>query len=363
MLVAFLDRLEIECTSSVSTFQSRFSCITPPVQQPEFCPSPPTFFSWSDSLDIAALYTLWLLIPIPSVDQLLLLSQTQQAAASSDCCSIRLFCPPGFDTDLLLPTWMMRCWARLHSLLAHSKSWSEGKDWLQRLAAQSRFRAPADRCAATIGLLPLHAPLPLFPHLSTSRLPAFLGRSWLSDEEINAGTKFINTHPSCPPGARVLDSHFMESLALYRQRSATRSPSHPRQVDTMIAKGHLTHLYVIVHEEVHWTFMRVDIPARLFEYSDSMYPSHLHAPPECVELLNWWLSSVLSTTIALNPAPLRFLADRQTDTHSCGIAVLTNVAHIALGAGFCSWTQHSAELLRMEWFLRLSDGILLQVCV
>ncbi|KAG8725022.1 hypothetical protein FRC09_009922 [Ceratobasidium sp. 395] len=361
MLAAFLDRIAAECESSVSAFQTRFWCLSPPTHDPTFSPDLPTFFTSFDSSSFNSLYTLWLLTPIPSIAQLATLRQSREAAISAGNLSVRLHQPPGFPGDALVPIWMLECWNRLHTLLTYSKAWTNAKDWLQQMARQGRYRTVAEQCLARVGSLPLHSPVPNSPHLSTSRLPTLLGHAWLSDEEMNAGGHSINTDPSCPLGTRVLDTHFIGSLALHRQRSPIWSPSRPRLLDIMVADGRIKDLYIVIHKDSHWRCMRINIAARQYQYTDSMSPSTLRAPSECVDLLNWWLSAVLSTPIGLTPAPHLFTANQQVDSHSCGIAVLTNMAHMVLGDQFGPWTQESASLFRMRWFLRLTDESLLQV--
>ncbi|KAG8703941.1 hypothetical protein FRC09_003864 [Ceratobasidium sp. 395] len=164
-----------------------------------------------------------------------------------------------------------------------------------------------------------------------SELTPFLGRTWLSDIQMNAGADFINLHHTCPSDTRVLNTHFVGSLALHRLRSPTWCPSRPRTIDAMVASGQLTTVYVPVHEGSHWTLLRVNIEAETYKYADTMAPRAVLAPGACIEPLSWWLSSVLGRPVALQPVARRFAVDCQRDSHSCGVAVLTNIAHLVLG--------------------------------
>ncbi|QRV77889.1 Ulp1 protease family, carboxy-terminal catalytic domain protein [Ceratobasidium sp. AG-Ba] len=360
LAMAFLARIKVECTCSVSSFQTRFWCLTPPARSPALCASAPELFTSLNSVSFDSLYNLWLLIPIPSSEQLTLLRESRENTALPGCHSILVHRPPGFDHDLLLPIWMINCWTRLRTLLAYSKSWLIGKDWLHHPAQQDRLKTTAEQCLTYLSSIPLHTSIPAFLGLVTSRLPNFLGQNWLSDEEMNAGAHGINNHPDMPNSARMLNTHFIGNLALHRQRSAVWNPSHPRPVDTMIADGRLDNLYMIVHQHNHWTFMRINVPAGQYQYTDSMDLHNLYAPAECVNLLNWWMSSVLSRPISLTPLPRSFNADLQLDSHSCGFAVLQNIAHMALGSKFRPWLQSSASLIRMKLFLWVASGYMHQ---
>ncbi|KAG9122905.1 hypothetical protein FRC07_000524, partial [Ceratobasidium sp. 392] len=130
----------------------------------------------------------------------------------------------------------------------------------------------------------------------------------------------------------------------------------------MVADGRIDDLCVVIHKDSHWRYMRINVATRQYQYVDSMSPSTFRAPVECVDLLSWWLSAVLSTPINLTPVPSRsFTANQQVDSHSCGVAVLANMAHMVLGGCFNPWTQESASLFRMRWFLRIADESLLHV--
>lgn len=360
LLTAFLDRLGTECASSVSDFSTKFSSLTPLVHTPILSTTMPTVFTALNGHDFDSSYALWMLLPFPSTLQLSLLRQLHDAAVESGCNSIQIHRLPGFDHDIFLPLWIVNCWARLHTLLAHSEAWSKSKEWLQLLSRRRNIHAPVNRCLSRLNSLPLHAPIPSLPGFSTSNLPTFLGNSWLSDDQMNAGAEFINSHPDCATGTRVLNTHFLGSLALHHQRSAIWNPSRPRLLDLMIVDGRITVVLIPVYEGRHWTLLRVNISHQTYEYTDTMSLGTLHAPASCIESLNWWLSSILPSPATLSPVLRRFSADHQADSHSCGVAVLTNAAHLALGDQFHSWTQQLAPLFRMDWFLQLA-GEMLQV--
>ncbi|KAG9125184.1 hypothetical protein FRC07_008640 [Ceratobasidium sp. 392] len=331
-LVAFLDRLDGECASSVSDFSARFWQLSPPAVAPSFSSESPTLFTTPDLRDFDASYNLWTLLPVPSLTQLASLRESREAAwLGFDVTSIRVPPSPGIDTDLFLPIWMLDCWVRFHTLLTYAQPWSQSKEWLQSLVRDETFVTRAQECLVRLAHTPLHAPISNIPGLFTSELTPFLGRTWLSDIQMNAGADFINLHHACPSDTRVLNTHFVGSLALHRLRSLTWSPSRPRTIDAMVSSGQLTTVYVPVHEGSHWTLLRVNIEVGTYEYADTMAPRAVLAPNSCIEALSWWLSSVLGRSMTLQPVARRFAVDHQRDSHSCGVAVLTNIAHLVLG--------------------------------
>ncbi|KAG9123678.1 hypothetical protein FRC07_014300 [Ceratobasidium sp. 392] len=351
-LNALLDRLNSECGTPVSGSLARFSSFVSPATPPAFSIDMPTLFTRLDMCDFDSSYKLLVLLPVPSLPQLSTLRCSQQTA-TTPYLSIQLPRPLGIQRNLRLPPWIIGYWAQLHMLQAYAQSWSHSQEWLQNVRRQGKFHTTASRCLSQLVDLPLHSPLHLVPNFFTSDLPTFLGSDWLSDTQMNAGGHFINSHPALPSTSRVLDTQFLVSLTLHQQRSLTWSPSRPRLLDTMVADGKIKDLYIAVHEEVHWTYLRVNVPSLTYQYTNTQSLATLQAPSSTVDSLNWWLSSVLGKLVLLKPIFRDFSADRQMDSHSCGVAVLTTMAHQALGGEFHAWAQKSTSLSRMQWFLYL----------
>ncbi|QRV96941.1 DDE superfamily endonuclease [Ceratobasidium sp. AG-Ba] len=358
ILAAFLDRLNTECNTSVSDFLTRFSDLVPSVEAPSYSAAPPTLFTRADQHDFGLSYELWLLLPVPSPAQLSALRQLQDECGTATHNSIQLPRLPGVECDVLLPLWMANGWARLHTIQSYGDDWARSKEWLHSIVRQGTFADSARECLSQLDQIPLNVALPSILDFSTSKLTKFLGRDWMSDDHLNAGADRIHSHPGCPSTARIVNTHFIGSLALHQERSASWSPSRPRLLDIMVADGRLTHLYFALHETAHWTHLRLNLSSLTYEYTDTLSLDVIHAPASVVELLNWWLSAVFDKLVVLKPVLRSFSADRQMDSHSCGVAVLTTMAHQILGPQFPTWTQRTVPLCRIRWFLDLAECIL-----
>ena len=66
-------------------------------------------------------------------------------------------------------------------------------------------------------------------------------------------------------------------------------------------------------------------------YVDSMDPENFFPPIEVVEVLDWWLDSMFGQQGGLVENFRDFPAGQQTGSHSCGVAVITTMAHVSMG--------------------------------
>ncbi|KAG8679375.1 hypothetical protein FRC11_003810, partial [Ceratobasidium sp. 423] len=107
-----------------------------------------------------------------------------------------------------------------------------------------------------------------------------------------------------------------------------------------------------IHLPGHWTLLAVNLLNKTYSYTDTLDLAKEKAPPEILANIEWWLSSVLDLPHSLRSVPRHFETDKQLDSISCGIAVMTTMSHIALSTP--SWRQSQAAALRMEWFMKLT---------
>jgi Ulp1 family protease len=187
--------------------------------------------------------------------------------------------------------------------------------------------------------IPLDAPAPGLDPFRISSLPGLIQDSWLTDEHINAGCDFINNHPTRASSVRALHSFFLGSLHLQFQRRLAHPLCHALLLDSLISNGSVSELLIPVHLPSHWALLYVDIATRLYTFIDSLSPSKNSMSGSSINLLDQWLSEVLNRDIALVPCIRPFELGTQSDSHSCGVAVLSSMAHYVLGAGFPSWTR------------------------
>lgn len=191
--------------------------------------------------------------------------------------------------------------------------------------------------------------------LSTSDIPTLLSDAWLTDKHMNAAGDWINTTLGFPSHVRVIHTHFLPELARSRSRSPSWLPLRARELDSLIRSAHVTCLLFPIFLLRHWTFLVVYIQDQSCIYVDSLDPYGLFAPSGALELIDWWLGSVLGVPFELSEdEAIPFEVGTQTDSHECGVAVLGTMAHVALAEA--PWTQERSEEHRMQWCLRLTGA-------
>lgn len=290
----------------------------------------------------------------PTTASLATLRTASTSAAASKFQSIRLATPTLLGH---FPLWMEVCLNRMATVAARHARWVASKAWLETKVVQDPSAAAlADTCRARLHLVDWDASIPGLSQamLSTADLTTLLSNDWLTDEHINAAGELINKTLGEGSHIRVVNTHFLGSLDHNRQTYATWSPRTSRRLDNLIASKHVNTLLIPLHGDNHWTLLLVNIDNHSCVYVDSLNPSNITAPDHVLDLLDWWLESLLPGFGALSEEERDFEAGDQMDGHSCGIAVITTMAHIALQRQ--AWTQEASHKFRMEWFLLLSGA-------
>ncbi|KAG9075129.1 hypothetical protein FS749_013241 [Ceratobasidium sp. UAMH 11750] len=314
--------------------------------------------------DINQLYELWLSTPCPPSPRLTEVEQQLRSIPKSEHDGYLLHTLHS-SRSFHLPLTFLACWHSLSTLKRYCTLWSNALSWLTVSATLGdRSSNLSLECMQRITTVPLHHKHPGIPEVFSSDLPLLLSSRWLTDVQINAAGDYINSHPSRTPHLRVLHSHFIGTLALHFNPSEPWAPRRARPVDSLIAQGVITELLVPVHHaEGHWSFLWVNITSETYTHNDTLHLSSTQAPYSCMRLMNWWISSVLNRPVYLTNARRTFTLGSQSDGHSCGVAVITSMAHIALNNHFTAWTQDSTTCDRMDWFLHLSEDIRLSPIV
>jgi hypothetical protein len=350
-----LSKLSSEASSSVESALSVFdqTPITPNTLFIHPSTVLPTLFTTSNDFDCS--YAAWISLPIPTVLQVsTLLNELSQVSKSL---------PPALSLDVsynsqhfYLPIWIIDHWARLRTLVSHCRSWARSQIWLLELAQSTgECQSLAIDCLEQLSTIPLDSTIPSLAPFRTSYITDLLGETWLSDDHINAGGELINHHTARASHIRVLNSFFVPTLRLNLERRSTWSPRQPILLDSIIADGSVTELLIPLHRPSHWALLYVDILGRHYSYCDTLCPDEVSLPWSVISLLNRWLSVILGDTISLTPTSHPFPFGAQSDSHSCGVAVLTSMAHYALGKQTLPWSQSLAREHRMDWALQLSE--------
>lgn len=235
--------------------------------------------------------------------------------------------------------------------------WASASAWLNNIrvaGADTRACELAKECWMRIRLIPHDCIIPGFSNaiaLSTRCLAAVLGRAWLDDDIVNAGGEWIMTQLGDHSSVQIVNCLLPGHLTNMRLRCSVYAPSKPRRLDTRIRSGELHTLFIPLHVHGnHWTLCTINISQRTFMYVDSR-DANACMPARDRSVLSWWLESLLPGD-SFEVIPANFCAPSQTDSNSCGVVVISIMAHILLGLE--EWSQTSADVFRMEWFLRLS---------
>ncbi|KAG9118714.1 hypothetical protein FRC07_006642 [Ceratobasidium sp. 392] len=309
--------------------------------------------------EVDRIFESWIALPCPSFTQITDLEKQLRFIPSIEHASYSVQVSHPTRT-LCLPVFFLNCYPTLSTLKRYCMAWSNAIAWLNSLSGlDGRFSHLSLECMQRMTLVPLHQKHPAIPDFFSSDLSLLLSSAWLTDAQINAAGDYINSHLGRTPHLRVLHSHFLGSLALYFNPSRPWSPRRPRLIDRLLADGQITQLLIPVYQHRHWSFIFGDLTLNTYVHTDTLHLESTRAPDSCIQLLNWWLSSVLNRPVVLTNVPRMFDVTPQTDGHSCGVAVMTSMAHIALSSRFTSWSQESTTGERMDWFLRLSEGLIL----
>ncbi|KAL5638051.1 hypothetical protein ACGC1H_002346 [Rhizoctonia solani] len=365
-----LDKLAVEASMPVGSAICRFAQapkLLPHNSSVSFSQTPPTIFTTLQTLEIS--YSQWLALPIPPTGQLLALCERIQKLKSRYHrtseplpCSLEIYSSSG---TVYAPIWLLEPWLSLGNLVSHVHSWSTAIQELKCVSqSSSTYSQLAASALARLSALPVDAEVPLLEKFRTCFLPRFLSNSWLSDEHVNAGGRYINAHPECPPTLRTLDSLFLQHLeSRFPDHRAPIRRHRPHPIDKLIASQAVHELLLPVYRQLepHWTLIYINVSAQTYSYADTLCLENISGPSSITRVMNAWLTAVCGVQVSLMVSPRPFPLAEQFDSHSCGVAVLSTMAHYALhgNSNFNAWAQETAYMHRLQWLLRLSEPSML----
>ena len=265
------------------------------------------------------------------------------------------------DQLVRFPLWIEHLLSKLDSYSRKEKAWMNSLEWLHttiKHTPDKSTRVLAGECLESWDDIPwdgLVLGLGRAVLLSTKDLAKFLTNEWLNDDMINAGLTWISHHISSDRRIRVLNVHFVDALRNLRSTQRSYNSRHCQPLDHLITNNKLDTIYAPLHVNGnHWTLLRIDLQTRQYAYGDSLHPS-AQAPPEVIDLLNWWLKS-LTPGSNLIPSSHRLIMPQQEDSFSCGVVVLSTLA-CKLVDECGPWEQQFYASERMAWYLRLSSSL------
>lgn len=238
--------------------------------------------------------------------------------------------------------------------------WYRSFAWIRDSSDGSK--ALADSCLDSWDTLPWNSRVPGFStsvQLHTEHLSLLLSTSWLSDEMMNGGLDFIIRQLGPDPEIYVANCLFLPYLRACKLRGEYCSIRESR-LDAAVLDSAVYELHIPINvNNQHWTLLTVNIEDRTYSYADS---SNAEASPskQTLDLITWWLRELghaqyqSGGVLAACDSP--YDVPQQTDSHSCGVVVLSTLA--AYLFDYEPWSQKTARQHRMQWYLRLSEALL-----
>ncbi|KAJ6546589.1 hypothetical protein B0H10DRAFT_1969601 [Mycena sp. CBHHK59/15] len=233
---------------------------------------------------------------------------------------------------LCFPLWTKKLLSCTQLFLSKRCRWQQACEWMD----SAKAAVPADllsACEDILQILPWDATVPGLSaavHITTQDLVLFLSSEWLNDEMINAGVDYILRQLG--PGSRiqVLNYLFIQSLVNAKARSQLYAPPRLSAIEKSIRNGSALIIYLPLHiNGNHWTLLKADMCTKTIYVADSL--SGL-PPADKLDLVRWWLSSILPDAPYFTFVSPNFPSPRQQDSHSCGIIMLSILGDLVPGA-------------------------------
>ena len=248
--------------------------------------------------------------------------------------------------------------------------WEAAQKWLEAAALLQSPLTPIEtpdivnECHIRLSAVPWRGDITGFSkgiQFTARHLALFLSDQWLDDEMINAGSDWIRCQVGASRRIEIIDCLHIQQLQLAQVTKVSYVPR--TRLDRLISAHSVDIIFLPLHVfGNHWALLQVNLSDATYLYADCLH--HGISPP-CLtlDLVQWWLSSLLPNLPHLQPTSFDFNLPRQLDGFSCGIIVLDLMTTILLQ--YPIWSPQSAAVHRMEWFLRLSADfdILSEVCL
>ncbi|KDQ15595.1 hypothetical protein BOTBODRAFT_43915 [Botryobasidium botryosum FD-172 SS1] len=262
---------------------------------------------------------------------------------------------PHIDSHARYPPWIARFIAVLGTLSIKRAHWASAMEWIDHLDTAGSLSVLVSQIRSRLTALDWNSPIPGFSYwvpLSTLDCASLLGSAWITSDIINACGEFLMAKQ--PPRSRVLiiNTHIVQILQVVQESMPYyTTPPHLRDLDEVIRAGVAQTLYIPIYTPAHWSLLSVDFVQRRYWYVD---PSSAQSmlPDGQFSSIEWWLRGVSPGPRFLRTTP-PFLSPRQDDTYSCGVIVMSMMAHCILGLPL--WSSETREVHRAAWFLHFTS--------
>lgn len=257
------------------------------------------------------------------------------------------------------PLWVRNFVQEIHVYRADRACWESAQKWLEATALVQSDSIPVetpdivDECHTRLAAVPWRGDITGFGkgvQFTYKHLALFLSNEWLDDEMINAGSDWIRRQVGARRRTEIANCLHIQQLQHVHTENI---PYIARtRLDHLISAHNVDIIFLPLHVfGNHWTLLRVDLSNATYSYADCLH-HEFSLPRSTLNLVQWWISSLLPHIPHLQSVPFDFDLPQQRDGFSCGIIVLDLMATILLQHSL--WNPQSAAVRRMEWFLRLS---------
>ncbi|KAF8489162.1 hypothetical protein JB92DRAFT_2756243 [Gautieria morchelliformis] len=231
-----------------------------------------------------------------------------------------------------------RLWLDIHG------PWIRAEDWLSKQSSTSqtvRHCQIGDAVYAQLGRLPWNIPIEGFTHPDpTHKLVRFLGKTWLSDNQMNQQLDLLRKRLKWLPSPHGLKRELVrleftqKILQAYhdcadesRPYESARGYRWVRDIGNELMAGIREQIGGFLHVSTemnmlanHWVAFMVDFKQSCWFYGDSM---GIQPQEQTQAALQWWLRQHSLTSFELVSMP----CTQQVDGHSCGVLAANALAH------------------------------------
>ncbi|KIJ41451.1 hypothetical protein M422DRAFT_255654 [Sphaerobolus stellatus SS14] len=238
------------------------------------------------------------------------------------------------------PPWIISLWLKLYKPVSSCLAWAASKSFLTNVAQNGSTET---QCLAMRALNTFHQ------------------ITWDGDfHTILRRELFSKTDVTVLLSHRMLPQAVINALLFILREELNKAPEHCSYIcstdlmdklrqkkigklaDSFLSKE-IRHVFIPIYfPPLHWSLFWIDLSTKSLRYGDS---TDQEASTTDIQLIQHWLS-VHGITIKFSGS---FMIGKQTDGHSCGLAVVNGVEHALLDTQL--WSQETADSVRIGKYL------------
>jgi hypothetical protein len=252
------------------------------------------------------------------------------------------------------PLWFEHLVFNCKSYLDKREPWVASDSWLEHISldmhSDDEVYDLVESVRARLSSLPFSVPTPIRNRahiLMSPDLAILLGesseskRNWITDEIINAGSDWILKRLGPHSRTHILNSFFIEYISANFGRIPHYSPKRLSSTEQALKDRLLDAVFIpLFVNKSHWSLVKIDIRRHTISYADTLRP-FASIPPTSLAAITWWLDGILPNDSFRVKSVPDFPVPSQQDSHSCGVAVLSMLAHLLLNMP--AWRQRTSR--------------------